>query len=273
MKSTSSSPSFSTQTDNTVTDLKGKTIVVAGAAGRIGQEITRGALAAGANVIAADHNVEAARALQSELSNSGAIRAVEIDIRDVTSITDVFSLAEQAFGGVSGAVNTAYPRNSRYGAAFPDVTFEDFSDNLSLHLGGYFIFMQQCALYARNQEREFSLVNLSSIYGSVAPRFDVYEGTQMTMPVEYAAIKSSIEHLTRYVNAYMKGTAFRANCISPGGILAGQDPNFLERYGRYTMRKGMLDAGDVVGAVLFALSDASRYMIGQNITVDDGFSL
>lgn len=116
-------------------------------------------------------------------------------------------------------------------------------------------------------------MNLSSIYGSIAPRFEVYEGTAMTMPVEYAAIKSSLQHLTRYVNAYMKGTAFRANCVSPGGILAGQDPRFLERYGRFTMRKGMLDAQDVVGAVLYALSDASRYMVGQNIVVDDGFSL
>lgn len=256
-----------------MTTLDGKTIVVAGAAGRIGREIVRGALEAGANVIAADHNADAARALQTELSQNGPIRAVEIDIGNADSIANAFALAEQQFGGVCGAVNTAYPRNSRYGAAFPDVTYEDFSENVALHLGGYFVFMQQCALYARDREREFSLVNLSSIYGSIAPRFEVYEGTPMTMPVEYAAIKSSLVHLTRYVNAYMKGTAFRANCVSPGGILAGQDQRFLESYGRFTMRKGMLEASDVVGAILYALSDASRYMVGQNIVVDDGFSL
>lgn len=253
--------------------LNGKTIIIAGAAGRIGREVVRGALDAGANVIAADHNLEAARALEAELGHADRIRAVRLDICDIASIAQVFDLAEKEFGAVNGAVNTAYPRNNRYGAAFPDVTYKDFSENVALHLGGYFVFMQQCALYSQNKGQEFSLVNLSSIYGSIAPRFEVYEGTSMTMPVEYAAIKSSLQHLTRYVNAYMKGTAFRANCVSPGGILAGQDPRFLERYGRFTMRKGMLEAQDVVGAILYALSDASRYMIGQNIVVDDGFSL
>lgn len=131
--------------------LNGKTIFVAGAAGRIGCEIVRGALDAGADVITADHDLEAARALEAELEHVGRIRAARLDICDVASITQVLDLAEREFGPVSGAVNTAYPRNSRYGAAFPDVTYQDFSENVALHLGGYFVFMQQCALYAKNR--------------------------------------------------------------------------------------------------------------------------
>lgn len=253
--------------------LDGKTIIVAGAAGLIGREIAKGAAELGANVVAADRDIERMQGTAQDLAESGQLAAVAIDICDRSSIVRAFRVAEDRFGSVTGAVNTAYPRNARYGARFDDVTFEDFSENMSLHLGGYFVFMQQCALYARASGCPFSLVNLSSIYGSVTPRFEVYEGTAMTMPVEYAAIKSAVEQLTRYANAYMRGTSFRANCVSPGGILAGQDQRFLERYRRHTMSKGMLEPGDVIGAVLYALSDASRYMVGQNIVVDDGFSL
>ncbi len=253
--------------------LDGKTIVIAGAGGRIGREIVTGARQLGANVVAADVGPPAIAALADHFAGDAGIAVVKADIGDATSIAGLLASAEARFGAVSGAVNTAYPRNSRYGAAFPDVTYADFAENVGLHLGGYFIFMQQCAAYARAGGGDFAMVNLSSIYGSMAPRLELYEGTAMTMPVEYAAIKAGLEHVTRYVNAYMKGTRFRANCVSPGGILAGQDERFLERYARHTMHKGMLDSRDVVGAVLFALSDSSRYMVGQNIIVDDGFSL
>ena len=114
---------------------------------------------------------------------------------------------------------------------------------------------------------------MSSIYGVIPPRFDIYANTSMTMPVEYSAIKAGLLHLTRYANAFVKGGQFRANCVSPGGILAGQDAQFLERYNSHCMSKGMLDSQDVVGTILFLLSDASEFMVGQNVVIDDGFSL
>ena len=133
--------------------------------------------------------------------------------------------------------------------------------------------MQQCAKYALKTQAKFSLVNMSSIYGVMAPRFEIYAGTKMTMPVEYAAIKSALQHLGSYVSAYTKGTKFRVNCVSPGGILAGQDQAFLGRYNSHCRDKGMLEPKDILGAVLFLLSDASEYVCGQNIIVDDSFSV
>jgi NAD(P)-dependent dehydrogenase (short-subunit alcohol dehydrogenase family) len=72
---------------------------------------------------------------------------------------------------------------------------------------------------------------------------------------------------------YFKGKAIRVNCVSPGGLLAQQPQAFLERYRESCLSKGMLDAADVAGAVVFLLSDASKYIDGQNIIVDDGWSL
>ncbi len=118
-----------------------------------------------------------------------------------------------------------------------------------------------------------NIINMSSIYGSIAPRFQIYDGTPMTMPVEYAAIKAAIEHLTRYFAQYFKGTGIRVNCLSPGGILAGQSTDFLTSYKKHCASKGMLDAEDLLGALIFLLSDESSFMTGQNLLIDDGFSL
>ena len=95
-----------------------------------------------------------------------------------------------------------YPRNSRYGRRMEEVEYADFCDNLGMHLGGYFLVMQRFAAYFK-REGGGNMINVSSIYGVVAPRFEVYEGTPMTMPVEYAAIKSGLLHLTRYFAQYL----------------------------------------------------------------------
>ena len=117
------------------------------------------------------------------------------------------------------------------------------------------------------------MVNMASVYGLIAPRFELYNGTSMTMPVEYAAIKSGVIQLTRYFAQYFKADNIRVNCLSPGGILDKQPQAFLDAYGEFCGAKGMLDPDDLTGALLFLLSDASKHMTGQNLPVDDGFSL
>jgi NAD(P)-dependent dehydrogenase (short-subunit alcohol dehydrogenase family) len=153
------------------------------------------------------------------------------------------------------------------------VSLEDFNENLSLHLGSSFLFMQQCAAYFVRNKTPFSLVNVSSIYGVVAPKFDIYANTSMTMPVEYAAIKSAIIHLNKYIVNYVADSRFRINSVSPGGIFDCQPEPFLQAYKKHTLGKGMLDIKDVIGTILFLLSEQSQYMNGQNLVVDDGFSL
>jgi NAD(P)-dependent dehydrogenase (short-subunit alcohol dehydrogenase family) len=254
--------------------LHNKTVLIVGAAGRIGRVILDAVISAGARAVALDTDEAGLRSLVATHGTDQVVCAT-LDIADRASIDRTLAEVHDRFGAVDGAVNTAYPRNAHYGRHFFDVEYADFFENTGLHMGGYFLFMQACARYSLERTQSFSLVNLSSIYGSMVPRFDVYAGTAMTMPVEYSAIKAGIEHMTRYVNAYMKGrgTAFRANCVSPGGIRDGQDERFLNSYRAHCMSKGMLESADVIGTILFLLSDQSRYLAGQTLVVDDGFSL
>ncbi|GAB5380732.1 MAG: oxidoreductase [Aliiglaciecola sp.] len=251
--------------------LKGKTILVLGAAGKIGSEVVRGALKEGASVVAADVNqLKMKSDFELELiASGGKLTLKTIDVLCEKSTHAIFN------GSIhfDGLVNCTYPRNAAYGASFLDVKLSDFNQNLKMHLGSAFLIMQQAARYFESSKKPISIINFSSIYGFIAPRFELYRGTSMTMPVEYAAIKSAIVHLTKYVSSYVKHSDFRVNCVSPGGIIEGQPDSFLEAYKKQAASKGMLDREDVVGSVLFLLSDHSRYVRGQNIVVDDGFSL
>ncbi len=254
--------------------LNNKVIVVTGGGGLIGRAFVKGILKNGGLAVVADVSLDAAVQLVEELKSShpGKIEAAWLDITNLNSISNLIEGLQRRHGKIDAVINNAYPRNKNYGRKLEDVTYADFCENVNSHLGGYFLVAQQFCL-AFKQQGFGNVINMSSIYGIMSPRFDIYDGTPMTMPVEYAAIKSAIVQLTSYFAQYFKGTGIRVNSLSPGGILAGQPDDFLKAYKGHCASKGMLAPDDVVGTLLFLLSDESRYINGQNLLVDDGFSI
>lgn len=253
--------------------LSSKTILVAGAGGLLGSVVVKEAMKQGAQVIAADINLDGMKSRLELLDVNVESSQLKFKCLDITDESSVKSLFEELHTVVHGAVNATYPRNKTYGSHFFDVTLNSFNENLALHLGSAFLFTQQCAAYFNRVGSDFSLVNISSIYGVIAPKFEVYENTSMTMPVEYAAIKSALLHLNKYVNVYVCDSRFRINSVSPGGIFDSQPESFLKKYKENTHGAGMLDVNDIIGSILFLLSDGAQFVTGQNIIVDDGFSL
>lgn len=252
--------------------LVGERILVVGAGGLLGAKVTKCALEQGAKVIAVDLSLDN---LQARLSKEGidlTSSNLVCSSLDITVEDEVIKFFEDGIK-ITGAVNCTYPRNKAYGAHFYDVKMSDFNENLSLHLGSAFLFTQQCAKYFKLNEKPFSLVNISSIYGVIAPKFEIYDNTSMSMPVEYAAIKSAILHLSKYAIKYVNNSLFRINSVSPGGIFDNQPEPFLDAYKAFTNGEGMLDVNDIIGTIMFLLSPTSKFVTGQNIIIDDGFSL
>lgn len=248
--------------------------MVTGGAGLLGRTFCSAIAASGGCAIVADINLAAATEVADEINarNPRGALAIELDITSKSSISNAFAAVTTATLSIDAVVNNAYPRNRNYGRQLESVEFEDFTENLSLHLGGYFLVSQQAAQLFLIQGGG-SIINMSSIYGVMAPRFSVYDGTSMTMPVEYAAIKSGVVQLTKYFAQYYKGKNIRVNAISPGGIEDGQPEAFLSAYRSHCAGKGMLNAEDLAGTLTFLLSDMAHHVNGQNIIVDDGFSL
>lgn len=255
-------------------ELDQKVVVIAGGAGLIGQSFVRGIAERFGVAIVADINYEAAERIALEIGRDfpGRAEAVKLNVTSKESISSLIENLRQRYGRIDAVVNAAYPRGSNYGHKLEDVTYPGFCESIDKHLGGYFLVAQQFCLAFREQ-RGGTVINMSSIYGTMTPRFEVYAGTLMTMPVEYAAIKAGVNQITRYLAQYFKGSGIRVNSLSMGGIWDNQPEAFLCQYNKHCNGKGMLDPADAVGPLLFLLSDESRYMTGQNLVIDDGFSL
>jgi NAD(P)-dependent dehydrogenase (short-subunit alcohol dehydrogenase family) len=254
--------------------IKNQVIVITGGSGLLGSVFAKNIAIHGGLSIIADINYKAAEKVTNDIQVEypGKAEAIELDITDKNSVLNSINEAKKKFGRIDAVINNAYPHNSNYGCKLEEVTYSDFCENTNLHLGGYFLVAQQFGIFFKSQGWG-NIINISSIYGVIAPRFEIYKKTSMTMPIEYACIKSSIIHLTHYLAQYYKGNNIRVNSISPGGIFNNQPGTFIEAYNGYCNKKGMLLPDDIVGTLLFLLSNSSEYITGQNIIVDDGFSL
>lgn len=256
-------------------DLRDGVVVITGGAGLLGKEFAKAVALHGGRPVLADIRFDAANMAAQQLNDElgkDCATSVEIDITSKDSLQIAISRLHSSLGRIDALVNNAYPRNKNYGRKFETVEYSDFCENVSLHLGGYFLTSQQFALFFKEQGFG-NIVTISSIYGIMAPRFDIYEKTSMTMPVEYAAIKSALINLNAYMLKYFQGSGIRFNCLSPGGILDAQPEAFLKKYSTYAQSKGMLLPTDITGALIFLLSSQSRYINGQNIIIDDGWSV
>jgi NAD(P)-dependent dehydrogenase (short-subunit alcohol dehydrogenase family) len=251
--------------------LEEKTIAVFGAGGLLGSSLVAQLLKENAKVVALDLRTGDIRdrLIQTDSVLFENLMEYELDITNEEAVAAFF----QSCPRLDGVVNASYPRNKAYGAHFEQVSLGNFNENLSLHLGSSFLLMREAASFFKLQQEPLSFVNIASVYGVVAPRFDIYRGTSMTMPVEYAAIKAAVLHLTKYVTSYVGDSRFRVNSVSPGGILDRQPEQFLSSYQTHTNGRGMLQVQDVLGTIVFLLSDQALYVTGQNIVVDDGFTL
>lgn len=116
-----------------------------------------------------------------------------------------------------------------------------------------------------------SIINIGSIYGQVAPSWEIYEGTEMSNPAAYAASKGGLVQLTRWLSTTL-APKIRVNSILPGGIYRGQNTNFVSNYERLTPMGRMANEDDFIGAIGFLASNLSKYVTGQSLNVDGGWT-
>jgi len=240
--------------------LKNKVIVIFGGEGLLGK------------VFVDSINENGGTSIIADIKNSSNTNSYVVDCLSSESLENFISDVKKDFGKVDAIVNCSYPKNKNYGRKLPKVDFDDFIENNRDHLGAFFLPVKKFINFFLEQGYG-NVVSISSIYGTTAPKFSLYENTDMTVPVEYITSKAAINQLTKYLAKFYKGKKIRFNSISPGGIFDHQPSSFIERYSAECIDKGMLDPEDIAGTLIFLLSDLSRYINGQNIIVDDGFSL
>ncbi len=246
---------------------KDKVAVVTGGAGLIGREIVKGFFDFGAIVYIADTNEGKAK----ELATDPRIRFLSMDMTNEEGVRAAVHKVIREAGRIDVLVNSAYPRTRDWGLKFEKIPFSSWNTNVTTQLGGTFLCCQVVA-EAMKDLGGGSIINLASTYGVVAPDFSIYEGTEMTMPAAYSAVKGGIITFTKYLAAYYAKYKVRVNAISPGGIFDNQNPAFVERYNKRTPLGRMAHPSEMVGGALFLASEASAYVTGHNLMIDGGWT-
>ena len=213
-------------------------------------------------------------AVKFDIVNKDNIRNNEfqVDLNDDDSIQKSLKKVFTTYGQVHGLVNNAYPRTKDWGNKFEDVSNYSFSKNIDMQLSRVFA-ISKLVLSHMKENKRGSIVNIASIYGEVANDFNIYENTNINPPVAYSAIKGGLISFNRYLASYFAKFQIRSNCVSPGGVLDNQDPIFIKNYENKVPMGRLAKPNDIAPLVSFLLSDDSKYITGQNILVDGGWTI
>ena len=262
-------------------DLTGKTAIVTGACGLIGQKHCAALAEAGANVVVADLNAEAAAAVAFGLGG-GPHLAVAVDVTKPESLTAARDQVLARFGHIDVLVNNAAindmfenPALAADLSKFENFPLATFQQVLEVNVTGVFLAAQVFGT-PMAQQGHGSIINVASTYGLVGPDQSIYrneagEQTFYKSP-SYPMTKGAVVNFTRYLAAYWGAAGVRVNTLSPGGVENSQDAFFVQQYSAKTPLGRMATPTDYQGAVVFLASDASAYMTGANLVVDGGWT-
>ena len=261
--------------------LAGKVIVVTGGTGVLGGAFVEGIAVAGGIVGILGRNEKIANERANAINQKGG-QALAL-IADVTNESQLEAACQQmltAFGKIDGLVNAA-------GGNMPDavvqpnqdvfqLNFQALQDVMQLNLMGTVIPTQVFGK-AIKKNGSGSIVNISSVVSQLA----------ITKVLGYSLAKSAIDSYTQWFAVELAkrfGDAIRMNSIAPGFFLTEQNKTLLANTDGSLTERGQLviqntpfkrfgNPEELVGALIWLLSDASKYVTGSKITVDGGFTV
>lgn len=268
--------------------LQGKTVVLTGASGFLGRMFCRALLANGARVVALGRSERLRTEAEAWAAEFGGDKiAVErIDMYDVAALNELCDAIAGRERTIDVLINNAHELGSATGFNVPEgslenSTFDHWQRNLQ---GGVYWAVQttqRIGIRMKSQGRG-SIINIATMYASVAPRPQLYEGTSSLNPPGYSASKAALVAFTRYTASFWGTSGVRANCISPGPFsntedIAGQNSvqensPFLQKLKGFTVLNRIGRPRELCGALLFLASDASSYMTGQELRIDGGWT-
>jgi NAD(P)-dependent dehydrogenase (short-subunit alcohol dehydrogenase family) len=263
-------------------ELNGKTAIVTGAVGILGQGFCRGLAEFGAQVAVVDLDQARCTAFAATLEEEYGVSALGVacDVSDPHSVAKMVELVVARFGAIHVLHNNAASKSSALDAFF--ATTEEYSLGewrkiMTVNVDGMFLVAQAVGKQMQKQGTGGSIIQTASIYGIVSSDKRIYEGSfylgrQISNPAVYSTSKAAVVGLTRYLAANWGDAGIRVNALVPAGVESGQNDTFKGRYSARVPLGRMARAEEMVGALVYLASDAASYVTGHCLVVDGGLS-
>jgi len=263
-------------------DLTGKTAIVTGGIGILGRHFCSILAEFGANVAIVDIQEEIATdfAIELEVQFGQKCKAFYCDVTSPESVEQMVKNVVKTFGEINILHNNAAGKSnnlSQFFAPLEEYNLEQWNQIMDINIGGMFLVAKYVGKVMVEQNKGGSIIQTSSIYGIMGPDNRIYEGSyylehQINTPAVYAASKSAVVGLTKYLATYWASKGIRVNTITPGGVESGQNDIFKQKYSNRVPMQRMGKPHEMAGALLYLASDASSYVTGQNLVIDGGLS-
>ncbi|MFV0333639.1 MAG: SDR family oxidoreductase [Tropicimonas sp.] len=258
--------------------------VVTGGLGQLGSQFSTSLAAAGAKVaIYSRRPFSRAQVAEKFPALADNIRIYEASVRDKAALEAATERLIADWGVPHILVNNAGIDSKPDGGAEQNAPFEVYPQKfwdeiIDTNLTGVMLTSQVVGSKMAEAGRG-SIINVGSIYGMVSPNQALYayrlerDGVPFIKAVSYAASKSGLLNLTRYLATYWAEKGVRVNNISFGGVkTASFDKEFIDAFLERVPMRRQAEIDEYNGVIRFLASDASSYMTGSNVVVDGGFT-
>jgi NAD(P)-dependent dehydrogenase (short-subunit alcohol dehydrogenase family) len=247
-------------------ELEGKVCVVTGAGRGIGAAVAATFIAHGARVALLERDAHLATQSCSRLAGEGAeVRAYTVDVTDEAGVIETARQVARDFGLVDVLVN-----NAGIGRLGPSMSFstQDFRDSMEVMTTGVFVCSREFGRLLR-QKGGGAIVNISSINGIVA----------FPMRLAYSAAKAAVISMTKVLAVEWAGYGIRVNAVAPGNTETEMVQDAISQglidvtaYKERTPLRRFARPEEIADAVLYVASERSRYLTGQVIVPDGGWT-
>jgi 2-deoxy-D-gluconate 3-dehydrogenase len=246
-------------------DLSGQVAIITGGANGIGASIASRLAGAGASVVVADIDEQAAaRTVDAIQADGGTAVAFRADAASIADSDNLVRFTEQRFGRIDTLVNNAGVYTY---VPLLDLTEAQWDRMIDINMKGLMFQSQSFVRALRAQQRPGTIINLASI-GGYKPNIDFET---------YDASKGGVVMLTKSLALNLAKFNIRVNGIAPGLIrtpgVGAMDDSSTENVKQVTSHIAMRRLGepdDIAKVALFLASDAASYMTGSIVVVDGG---
>ena len=242
-------------------DLTDRVAIVTGGSRGIGRAVSEGLAAQGARVVVASRKADACEGVAAAIRDAGGeALAVPAHLGEPEDAERLVAATVEAFGGVDIVVNNAA---NALAEPLGGITLAGFDKSFAVNVRGPVLLVQACLAHLEVSEHS-AVVNVVSA-GAFLPS----PGRSL-----YAAGKSALLSFTRSMAAELAGRGIRVNALAPGPVDTDMVRNTGEAgvagMARATFMGRLASPDEMVGAVLYMVSDASSFMTGQCLIVDGG---